>query len=494
MLKGTQSTCLGKFPDRCPIGGLNGTQAAHRVKIVVGRTQTLFSSRNGFDLARPWHYSLTNRNTNCLASTKDLPSRSEEPQRRCPQGRLGHRRLGRHRPRHRGETRPDGFAAVVHDAGNADRARGRGADQSRRRSSHLRVAHSTPPTNSSAVGDPRELDVPGLLESTYGMSGHASPLPPDRTGVIGEGRLRPPDEPGRGFPLRPPDWWKLLPFEADASSDRLGWAGLAAARFRAAPASELQPPAMSHHRLILLTRPPERLEILYGGVTRRLPPPAGSIILVPAGIPARYRWSGRMDALNIYLDPTLVARVAEEAFEVDPTRWELPPLDGLDLPPLQAVMGAVDAELSAGDAGGALAAESLANVLAVRLLRHVMAPRRPTRSRDGVLPRGRLRSVIEYIEEHLDTAPTLADMAAVARVSPYHFARQFRAATGLPPHRYLIMRRVERAKELLRCGEEVSLAQVATRAGFSDQSQLTRHFRRLVGVTPGQFRSPATID
>jgi AraC family transcriptional regulator len=248
---------------------------------------------------------------------------------------------------------------------------------------------------------------------------------------------------------------------------------------------------MSHHRLILFDRPPERLDLLYEGVKRYVPPPAGSIVLVPADTPAQYRWSGSMDVLNVYLDPALVMRVAAEAFDLDPARLTVPPLDALELPQLRAVLGAVDAELSAGAAGGTLVAESLANVLAVRLLRHVSAPHRPPRTRDGVLPRGRLRAVVEYIEAHLDIGPTLAEMAAVARLSPYHFARQFRAATGLPPHQYLIMRRVERAKELLRGGSEVPLVQVATRAGFSDQSQLTRHFRRLVGVTPGRFREPA---
>src|SRR5205823_10081472 len=139
------------------------------------------------------------------------------------------------------------------------------------------------------------------------------------------------------------------------------------------------------------------------------------------------------------------------------------------------------------------AAESLANVLAVHLIRQVVAPRQPERRRDGTLPRGRLRAVVEYIEEHLDASPSLEQMAAVARLSPYHFARQFKAATGLPPHQYVIMRRVERAKQLLQGGGDFSLAQVAAHAGFSDQSQFSHHFKRLVGVTPGQFRTSARI-
>jgi AraC family transcriptional regulator len=115
------------------------------------------------------------------------------------------------------------------------------------------------------------------------------------------------------------------------------------------------------------------------------------------------------------------------------------------------------------------------------------------RGRDGALPRGRLRAVVEYIEEHLDGAPTLEQLAAVARLSVYHFARQFKTATGLPPHQYVILRRVERAKQLLQAETGLSLAEVALRAGFSDQSMFCLHFKLLVGVTPRQFRMSVRI-
>jgi AraC family transcriptional regulator len=63
--------------------------------------------------------------------------------------------------------------------------------------------------------------------------------------------------------------------------------------------------------------------------------------------------------------------------------------------------------------------------------------------------------------------------------------------TGLPPHQYVITRRVERAKQFLQQDSELSLAEIAACAGFSDQSQFSHHFKRLVGVTPRQFRTPA---
>jgi AraC family transcriptional regulator len=200
------------------------------------------------------------------------------------------------------------------------------------------------------------------------------------------------------------------------------------------------------------------------------------------------------DQLHIFLEAGVVARVAAEAFDLYPARLSVPPLDGLDLPPLRAAMGTVDAELTAGGAGGRLAAESLATVLAVQLLRQVLAPRRPARGRDGALPRGTLRTVVAYIEDHLDAGLTLEQLAAAAHRSPYHFARQFKAPTGMPPHQYVIARRVARAQQLLHPDRDLSLAEIAARVGFPDQSHFAQHFKRLVGVTPRQFRLAASFS
>jgi AraC family transcriptional regulator len=302
------------------------------------------------------------------------------------------------------------------------------------------------------------------------------------------------EEPRRSVPSGPLEALRtIIPFAPSAASDNLGWVGLEAARYRAAPASELNPPALTHDRLVLFCRPPEELEVAYEGVSRHVPPRAGTISVVPAGSPARWRWSGQFDWLHVFLEPGLIARVAAREFDLDPARLSIPPIDGLELPHLRATMEAVDAELATAGAGGRLAAESLANVLAVQLIRHVLAPRRPVGRRDGALSRGRLRVVVDYIEGHLVGKATLEQVAEVARLSPCHFARQFKAATGLPPHQYVIKRRVERAQQLLEHGSDLSLAAIAARTGFSDQSQFSHHFKRLAGVTPRQFRSSARI-
>ncbi len=96
-----------------------------------------------------------------------------------------------------------------------------------------------------------------------------------------------------------------------------------------------------------------------------------------------------------------------------------------------------------------------------------------------------IRRARDYLEASYDEQVTLAQLASVANLSPFHFLRVFRAEIGLPPHGYLTQVRIEHAKTLLSLG--VPIPQVAYETGFVDQSHLTRHFKRLVGVTPGQY-------
>jgi len=91
----------------------------------------------------------------------------------------------------------------------------------------------------------------------------------------------------------------------------------------------------------------------------------------------------------------------------------------------------------------------------------------------------------EYLEAHHPENVSLAQLASITNLSPFHLLRVFRAALGLPPHAYLTQLRVARAKDLLSLG--MPIPQVALEAGFVDQSHLTRHFKRLVGVTPGHY-------
>jgi AraC family transcriptional regulator len=274
----------------------------------------------------------------------------------------------------------------------------------------------------------------------------------------------------------------LYPLIPDATSQNLGWAGLQAFRYRDTASNEVHWPPLSQHLLILITRPPAKMKLRYAGVKRDLPPPAGSIALMPVGSEPEGCWQGTADSLHIYLDPNLTARVATTSFELDVSHTAIPPLDALILPELRATMLAVDAELTTDGLGGPLMIESL---------RYIFGLRRLVTRRDGILTRRKLTTIVDYVMANLHRSPTLEQMAALVSLSPYHLARQFKAATGLPPHQFLITRRVERAQQILGGRGNLSLAEVAIGVGFSDQSQLCFHFKRVVGVTPGRFRASA---
>jgi len=106
----------------------------------------------------------------------------------------------------------------------------------------------------------------------------------------------------------------------------------------------------------------------------------------------------------------------------------------------------------------------------------------------GGLPPTRLRRVLEYIDNHLGSTIRLGTLAAIVHLSPNHFAVGFKASIGCPPHRYILHRRIAKAKELL-AGKGMSLAEIAYVIGFPSQAHFTTMFRKLTGITPGAYRS-----
>ena len=110
----------------------------------------------------------------------------------------------------------------------------------------------------------------------------------------------------------------------------------------------------------------------------------------------------------------------------------------------------------------------------------------PAQARGG-LPPGAMRRVREYVDAHLGESMDLAELAAIAGLSVFHFARQFKQSAGITPHHYLVQRRIERAQDML-ARTDLALSEIAVAAGFSDQSHLSRHFRQMLGTTPREFR------
>lgn len=142
------------------------------------------------------------------------------------------------------------------------------------------------------------------------------------------------------------------------------------------------------------------------------------------------------------------------------------------------------AQIARQDASSGLYAEALGAVLCHELIRLDGAPIDVPRS--GGLALWQQKRVADYIEAQLARRISIAEMAALVRLSPYHFARAFRRSFGAPPHRYHMARRVEAAKNLLSTATPVS--EIALRLGFSEASSLSAGFRRLAGVSPSEYR------
>jgi AraC family transcriptional regulator len=151
---------------------------------------------------------------------------------------------------------------------------------------------------------------------------------------------------------------------------------------------------------------------------------------------------------------------------------------------------AIVSEMRTQTAGGRLLAETLAVSLAARLV-HSHSGLSPDKDLEQLsyqgLDRRRLIRVKEYIAANLEGHLTIAQLAKVACLSQFHFARAFKAAVGQSPHQYVSAQRLERAKEMLTRGDQ-SLLDITVALSFSSQANFTRAFRVGTGMTPGQFR------
>ncbi|HEY6187290.1 MAG TPA: AraC family transcriptional regulator [Pyrinomonadaceae bacterium] len=213
----------------------------------------------------------------------------------------------------------------------------------------------------------------------------------------------------------------------------------------------------------------------------------GSVCVIPSGQPFRARITGDSEQLAIYLEPSLVLRAADEPRAGAGRAVEVIEGCAPSDPVVKSVGMALLAELESEAPGGRLYAESLANVLAVHLLRHYTAAGDSAQRFTGGLSGRRLRRVLAFISDNYESDLSLAELAGVAEMSVFHFAREFKRTTGTTPHQYLIKFRVERAKALL-TESEIPLVEVSSRSGFSHQSHFTRLFRRLTGTTPQSYR------
>jgi AraC family transcriptional regulator len=290
------------------------------------------------------------------------------------------------------------------------------------------------------------------------------------------GKILVSDKDGALRPLFPAD-------EALLTSDGCPWTGIIVEEHHLPPTEF--PERTPERHLIALHFRPATIEWSLGGHPQTKRMTRGSIDIIPQGTPLGGYSKDETEFLMLSLDPALVERTAKESGAVK--HVELNRNLGIRDEQIEHISLALKAELEAGCPSGRLYGESLAIALAAHLLSEYVAQVPDTDRHSAGLPGYKLRRVIDYINENLTEELTLTEIANVVQMNPHYFSRAFRDSTGIPPHRYVMNSRVERAKNLL-TDEELPLVEIRLSVGFQNQSHFTTLFRKLTGVTPKAYR------
>lgn len=212
----------------------------------------------------------------------------------------------------------------------------------------------------------------------------------------------------------------------------------------------------------------------------------GDSLLCPAELPHISYEPRQMDLLLIYLDPKFVERAARDLIVGE--NVELAPQLNFADCFVSDISKHLLREVEANGATGPLYAESLAIALAAGLVKNYSTARILPMPHKGGLAKRKLRLVVEFINENLSENLSLNMLAALCNLSVVHFAKAFKQSTGLAPHRFVNLRRIERAKNLLQ-KSNLTVTEIAVLTGFTDHSHLTKVFRRTVGVPPSVYQA-----
>jgi AraC family transcriptional regulator len=248
----------------------------------------------------------------------------------------------------------------------------------------------------------------------------------------------------------------------------------------------MEQPSLDHHYIVQHLGGAKKVERRCDGVPVSTIVECGSLTIVPAGTEFKWQTQGPIEFAHLYIAPDSLMRTAAEFDRAN----DLTLIDriGCQDALLQALYCAMLSEIRLNAAPEAMYLDSLLDCFLLRLLHdHSTAHIRPMKRRE-TLPRFRFKRVLEFVEANLSHTVTLADLAAAAGGSRFHFVRAFKNIAGVTPCHYVLQRRVERAKIMLST-TELPLAAVAGACGFHHSTRFARSFARLVGKSPTRFRA-----
>ncbi len=217
----------------------------------------------------------------------------------------------------------------------------------------------------------------------------------------------------------------------------------------------------------------------------------GRICVMPSEHHSDWDVKGHVRMFHLYFSETHLSQLAARIQDRGSQQLELLDKTFVEDPWIHNLCRQAMLALNWQDNAERLALSSASDMLMTYLLKHYSGayPSLPT-VKGGLAPPVR-NLIVDYIESHLDQPLSLQELAAVALLSEYHFARMFKQSLGLPPHQYVNNRRLEKARQLLQ-HSDLALAEIALQCGFSSQSHFSNRFRSHYNCTPGQLRRART--
>jgi AraC family transcriptional regulator len=212
----------------------------------------------------------------------------------------------------------------------------------------------------------------------------------------------------------------------------------------------------------------------------------GDLEIIPPNLGGTWEIKVRDTALVVGIKLRVLQSIVEASGE-DPAKLQVRNRFQTRDAQIEHIGWALKAEMESGYPSGRLYMDALAEGLAARIVRNHSSLSRNSRTPKAALPARKLKTILAYIEDNLERDLGLHEIAEIAGLSISHFKVQFRKSVGMPPHQYLIRRRVERAAAQLR-KEKTPIGQIALENGFCHQSHLAMHTRRVLGVTPQELR------
>jgi AraC family transcriptional regulator len=280
---------------------------------------------------------------------------------------------------------------------------------------------------------------------------------------------------------------KYLPgsHELSMSSEGLNWSNIFVSVQHEQPYDAFFAPLDDHMICVHRDGPVTVTRDLSGArATRSMMP--GSIFLMPAGRDFRVELDRPLSSTRIYVSDELFRRTAEELTIGDPGKIEIYSRIGTRDALIEEMSRTLTNLMAAGLAANQCV-DSISHVLALQLLmEHSTASIRTQSTHIGLNDR-QIRIVDDFIMSRLSEPLKIVDLAGAVRLSPTHFARQFKRAKGTSPHKHLLNTRIAAAQRLLH--SDLAIAEVAFRCGFSHQEHLTTVFKRMMGVTPAVYRA-----